>query len=1007
MGWPRPVAMLLAAFGAVSGLLAAAPETRDRLPPGFEQVRHVAWHPEDGAPTNIQGIAQSTDGFLWLASANGLYRFDGVSFERIPLEGGDGNQSLQVASVAAVPNGDVWIGYDWGGMAVYHRGHLRPNNPGKPDKTSVYLTATRDGAIWARANGRKGNRLIRFKDGNWIDIDESWNLPIGTGTIAFLVASDHSLYLLNPDGIRRLRPGARRFEFQPLKLGDGPTLAEDPRGRIWVADADRLMRVEIGKGQVGPVTPVPHSNLYRRLAFDVDGAAWLAGADDGVRRLLPDATGERFQVEGSLFSVQDDISSPVTLSMVRDSERNIWVGTVLGIDRFSPRRAIRDAGSAFSHSYAFDSFAGADGENYLISNHGLFRIAAGGPEKLATIRGAETGCASRDTVIVATPFQLYAYRDGKLRKMATPSPGDDRGSGTIRACAFDTRNRLLLSIAHHPLYRLEGERWQPIVSIETGTRSGVYGMLPSADGGMVLIYPQDKILHFAGERTELLWSTSQAKIGFLKTATQGRKCMLFGAQNGLGCLAGNTMKTIDAATYPQLTNVTGIVETDEGWTWLIALPGIVRVKTDELAAAFEAPGRPLHFQPFGIEEGLRGETMMMYPRDAIADRFGRLWFFTASGLASLDLNRLAEFAPPPQVIVKSLTANGQSYKPDGPITLPIGTRSFQIDYTATTLTDPKGTAFRYRLEGVDDGWIEAGGRRQAFYTNLSPGSYRFRVAAVSSAGASSRQDAVVEVVIEPSFIQTRTFAVLCIVLALVLGTLLYQWRVRSLAARMAERLQERLGERERIARELHDTLLQGVAGLLLQIQGLAARSPDRKLRDDMETALDRAEDLVTEGRNRVRMLRGGDGPRNLEETLAIALTQQGLGNTIEVRLERSGTVRDVAGPVAEELAAIAIEALNNAIRHGQASRLTVTMAFERRRLTVTFEDDGIGIPKDILAAGGREGHYGLVGMRERVARLRGVIEIETPDRGGTRIGISIPRRSAYPRSMGLLGRKPH
>ena len=322
------------------------------LPAAFEDVRHAAWRAEDGAPANVQGVVQSADGFLWIASATGLYRFDGLTFERIPLEGGNGKQSLQVASVAAAPNGDVWVGYDWGGMAVYHAGHLRPSNPGEPSKASVYLAVTRDGAVWARAPGRRGNRIVRFKGGVWEDIDERWNLPIGTGSIAMLVARDGSLYLLCPDGLRRLRQGARRFDFQPLSLGDGPTLAQDPAGRIWIADADRLARVEMGKGQVGPVTALPHSEMYRRLAFASDGAAWLAGAEDGVRRLSPDASGERFTGGQNLFGGSLGLSSGVTLSIAGDNEDNIWIGTLLGIDRFSMRRFARSV--ELPLSYAFD-----------------------------------------------------------------------------------------------------------------------------------------------------------------------------------------------------------------------------------------------------------------------------------------------------------------------------------------------------------------------------------------------------------------------------------------------------------------------------------------------------------------------------------------------------------------------------------------------------------------------------------------------------------------------------
>jgi signal transduction histidine kinase/ligand-binding sensor domain-containing protein len=975
-------------------LLTPAPAAPPQSP--FERTRHVAWTSERGAPGNIQGLAQSTDGFLWLASATGLYRFDGVSFERIALEGGDGSQSLQIASVAAAPNGDVWIGYDWGGMAVFSGGHLRPSNPGKPDKASVYLAITRDGAVWARTRGGKGNQLVRFHNGRWTDIDSAWNLPPGTNSTAMMVARDGSLYLVNPDGVRRLRPGARRFEFQLLDTGYGPTIAEDPQGRIWLANAERLFRIEFGQGVVGPVTPLPHSDMYRRLTFDADGSAWLAGAEDGVRRLVPDASGERFVVDRSLFGSGEGLSSQITLSMLRDSEGNIWTGTLLGLDRFSARHAIRNAGLPLS--YAFDSFAGQNGEAYLISNDKLFRVGPAGLEQLAAIRSAETICGDRDGIVVASPKALFAYSGGKVRNISLPTlPNDDPH---IYACGFDPQGRLLIAVGRHPLYRLEDGRWRPIAS---GSSEIAYGVLPASDGSTLLIYPKDRVVRLVGDRTETLWTAEQGSIGFIKTATRGKRCVLLGGQNALGCLRGGTMKILTAIEYPELTNVSGIIEMPQGWTWLIAHRGIMRVRTDHLYAAFDSPGRALHFQSFGAEDGLAGETMMMHPRNVVADRYGRLWFFTNKGLVSLDIARAEAPPHPPRVVIKSLTSAGRVFAAAPGIVLPVGTQSLQIDYTATALTDPEGTRFRYRLEGVDADWIEAGDRRQAFYNSLAPGAYRFRVAAISSAGTPSRDEAVIQIEITPSFVQTWIFKLLCVALLVVLGTMLYRWRVRSLSNRVAERMQERLDERERIARELHDTLLQGVSGLLLQFQGLAARIPvGEKLRQDMESALDRAEDLVVEGRNRVRNLRASDGPRHLEDTLALALVQPGLGSPIVVKLERSGTSRQVTGLAATELAAVAVEARTNAIRHGGAATLIVTMSFSRQQLELTLEDDGSGISPAIAAAGSRPGHYGLIGMRERVERLQGTLQIAARQPVGTRIDIIVPARCAYPLSGGFL-----
>jgi signal transduction histidine kinase len=330
------------------------------------------------------------------------------------------------------------------------------------------------------------------------------------------------------------------------------------------------------------------------------------------------------------------------------------------------------------------------------------------------------------------------------------------------------------------------------------------------------------------------------------------------------------------------------------------------------------------------------------------------------------------------------------------LTLPAATSNIEIDFAVLSFADPKAVSVRYMLEGYDAGWIDPGARRQAFYTNLPRGDYRFRVIAANADGAWNRAGAAVSFEIPPTFFQSYWFLALCVALTLLLCWLAYRLRMAQVASRIRTRLEERMGERERIARELHDTLLQSVQGLVLRFQSVAHRmAPGDPSRAHLESALNRADEVIVEGRNRVRDLRAGDNSGDPLANLQELADAAGFDPPIPIRIVVEGRPRQVHPLVAAEIRTLAGEALFNIARHARANSVDVAITYGDRQLGVQIRDDGVGIAPSVLAQGSKDGHFGLIGMRERAERIGGALSIDSGAGKGTDVILTLTARHAY------------
>jgi signal transduction histidine kinase len=545
------------------------------------------------------------------------------------------------------------------------------------------------------------------------------------------------------------------------------------------------------------------------------------------------------------------------------------------------------------------------------------------------------------------------------------------------------------------VFRWDGREFKQFPVDQRPGATAVYMGLDN-QGRVLTYYGYGNLMRMEESGPTMLWRFEDLSIGYVNTVLAAPDYMLIAGESGIARHDHRGFRTLSGTDYPFLREVSGFVQTETGHTWLISRSGIVRLSTRELEARFDDPGAPLNFRIFDNEDGLTDTADVPGWDMARQGPDGRLWFSTNNGIFSLDPSRLRRNDVPPPVVIRSVVANGVRHEFSPSLDLGSGVRNLQVDFTAPSLSRPSRVQFRYRLAGVDEDWVDPGTRRQAIYTNLSPGEYQFQVMAANEDGVWNPEAAVLELSVPPTFIQSRLFLVLCIAATGLLLWLLYKLRLRQVAGRIRERLEARQRERERIARELHDTLLQSVQGLILKVQAASEDIPDEApARAQIVRALDEADQVLVEGRDRVRGLRATEHAGGLADAMSEAAERLVGGTPANWTLTEQGTARALKPVAAEEVSRIAEEALFNSHRHAEAKQIDLTISYGPKALFVAIKDDGKGIDPEVLTKGERTGHFGLPGMRERAERLGGRVQVDSAPGAGTRIEVTIPAKAAY------------
>jgi len=1003
----RFAGFLLGSLGAA--VSCAASET----PPAesIRDLRHTVWTLKDGAPAEIWSIAQTSDGWLWLGTPTGLFRFDGVRFARHDLLPSGSAASRSARYLLATRAGELWVAYSSGGGNVLAAdGSVRDLiDGGLP--AAIQIDALREdclGRVWATT----ARGLFYFDQGRWGRADAQPGWPAGATEEpacdragALWVPADAAMYVQ--------RDPAQGYEPAHLPAPKDCELVPTPRGALWIADHDGFTPfVGDGRAQTLPEGPLRASSRSYPWIFARDGSYWsvFCSVSGVCRNSASNIAGKPFRWKDPMdaYRALDGLSSDNAITLFEDREGNIWVGTKRGLDRFSHKdvTVVR-----FPEPVIY--FAMVPDENGVVWSGTSSRSEAEDrwwrlDPKPTAIDGftGDVTAAYRDTdgsILFGGRDGLWRFAHGKFEPQAIP-PAEK--SKPIQAIVRDAKGRLWVAFRSSPPYRIEGDKWLPNGDLFDLPDLPLTLMTKDSAGRLWFGFGANRLAIFDGTRLQQFTEADGLRTGTVTALLPG-EVALIGGELGLAAFDGERFRPLRATRADVLTGITGLVRATDGSLWINGSAGGVHITAANLARALAEPSFDTPYEVFDTDDGMPGSAQQTRPLPSLVEGSdGKLWFATSDGLAYLDPARIARNATPPPVVIRELIAGDIRYAASSRLDLPPRTRSLRVDYSALTFIHPERTTFRYRLEGLDEDWQDAGTRREAYYTNLRPGEYRFRVMAANEDGVWNEQGASIAFTIAPTFFETDAFVVMCVIAAALVLWALYALRFWQVSRRLQMRLEERHAERERIARELHDTLLQSTQALILTFQVEADRLPhDDPARQRIDRTIDRAVSVLTEGRDRVTQLRDtSENIRDLAAAYAGVARDYGAYGGPSFRLIVGGEPRPLDPVVADELYQIGHEAIANAFVHAQAKEIEVEVAYEPDALRLTFRDDGRGIEAAVREAGGRSGHWGLRGMRERAEKLGAHFEVTSSDVGGTGITITVRASRVYVRKSGAWHR---
>lgn len=989
-------------FACLAGLgtLAAAPACaidRDR---SLSQLNHTSWTVRDGAPTYVQMMTQTDDGFLWLGTGSGVVRFDGVQFERYVPARGVALPEGPVRSLLALPGNALAIGWFFGGATLIRddRAVTYGEPEGYPPGTTYGFVYDQSGHLWAAVS----SALARFDGKRWQTIGAEWNFADQRAIAIFLdhdgtigVFTDDTLMTLPKDGAA-FRPtgGASTSRAPIVRAPDGTLFLSDLRGIRPIASLAEYDRVD----RPWWIKIAPPRDT-QRVVVDRDGSLWLA-TEQGIGRI---AHPERNEVEVEYLSISEGLSDTTADYVFEDREGSIWVATPSGLDRFRAGSFVSPAGLLKAEFPAV--IPASDGGLWFAEfGSGLRHLRPQGT--ISEVWPMAVTCAYRDRdgvgwfgsqPLARRTAELLRHENGRVQRIDLPHdilPGVD-----VQAITMDGGNALWVSVIRKGVYRRVDGRWsQPPALPDDGKRAATV-MTTDSTGAVWFGYVTNHVARWKNESARIFSADDGLDIGIVLAMSEKGNRLWVAGERGLALFDSDRFRSMRTAGSNVLRGITGIVETSEGDLWLHGLAGAVLIRNAEVRKAIEQPGHAMAYRLFTHEDGLLGSPTEIRPLPTLVESAdGRLWFGTKRGLFMLDPQRIVTNTTPPSVIIKSVVANTIRHMSPKALELPALTSRLEFDYTTTSLAASRIARFRYRLTGIDDDWQEAGTRRQAFYTNLGPGQYRFEVIAANEDGIWNQTGASVDFTIAPAWYQTTWFLASCALVGLGVLALIFQARMRQMRSQVQGRLQERLLERERIARDLHDTLIQAFQGLILTIEAAMRRIPENQpARAQMERALGKADEALAEGRDRVRDLRN---PMSLQGDLATALKEAAddlahVFPAISAELAVRGSPRALHPVVMEEAYRIGREALTNAFYHAKAQKVGIEIDYGSLQLRLHVRDDGQGIEADVLASGGVPGHWGMAGMRERAQRLGARLMIRSGKGSGTDIELDIPAPVAY------------
>ena len=801
-----------------------------------------------------------------------------------------------------------------------------------------------------------------------------------------------------------LPKGQEKLQVADPFVFENVDIEEAPNGTVWIAASNgsvRAITTRDGKYKAnGASIDVNSDGIY----VAKDGALWISTIGKGLLRVpYPDSlVGHHSPSDPAVqsFSERDGLTSNFSFKAIGDREGSIWIATTRGIDQF--RKSVLTPVNLPQGAATYIALVADAAGRLLVGSDRLTRVTDGSAE---VIDGAPTHveCAYRDpngVIWLGGRNGLWHVSGTRFISTALP-PGLDLLAHNVQAITMDRAGALWVSFVNSGVFRLNHGMWSRFGSVAELPQVPAIIELTDSAGRIWFGYTANRIALLDGTRVSIFGLSDGLDIGNVISIYDHDGEIWIGGQSGLELFEQGHFRRFQLAGSEPLRGVSGIVLAKNGDLWLNQASGVVHIAADEVAHARKDAHHQARYELLNYLDGLVSSPEQLRPLPtAVESSDGRIYFVTRGSVVWVDPANIARNTLSPPVWIRSVSVDTKLYNDLETLEFPPHAQNIEINYTAPSLLVPQRVRFRYKLEGFDKEWHDAGTRRQAFYSKLPPGTYTFRVTASNNDGLWSEAGASFVFTIPPSFTQSVLFKALCAVAVFGLLWLLYRIRLRQFTAQVKARLYERLAERTRIARELHDTLLQSFQGLLLHFQRARNLLPERAAEaiQTLDRALDGAEQAIVEGRDAIHDLRSPAAKGLVEEITSLGeelVAKNGNKDAAQFRAVIEGTAQTLNPNVHIEIFRIAREALRNAFSHSQARRIETEVAYSSNLFRLRIRDDGKGMAPDVRNRGERIGHWGLGGMRERAERLGGKLEVWSEPGAGTEVDLRVPASIAY------------
>jgi len=1001
--WPILVPLL---FGLGMALPLCAQEQT------ISQMVHTTWTGRDGAPQGIFALAQTPDGILWINSFAGLFTFDGVNFDTFhqkpgspPLRGGTFGK-LFVSKA-----GDLWFFPLHGPASRIHQREVRVYDrvDGEDLFSLGHPQEDSNGTLWAVLNQK---HLVKLgSDDIWHQQEDPIKSPSYISQL--LIDSSYTQWVIQNEELYRRSEDETGFTATGVHVYGPARIAESgDHGdhTLWVrgggpgpAGALNLQHVDqIGRKLFAPRV---HGKVDEILLAQ-DGSLWIFN-DEGLQRFGADVLAghdsDTLKKAPDLYAPNNSSKNLDAHILFSDLDGNIWVGGSDGLHRF--QRANLTPAIPNAKIGLWDSCVDNRGEVWIANTDVNLQLFFPKSTRATVVQNGDGDsnlfCEKDGQIYLIGDSGISVVRNGQVRHLPLVSGLGRYGNSHYKFLGvIEVPNGDLIAAvggpAGHGLWKYGAGKWSPY--LPNLALPEICGMLMDRKGRLYVGFTTsgDTVGRIEGGSLTILDGS-----GALSFAQTSYGVVAYG-RNGIAVDRERRFQRFLFLHPEQGRMITGVVESRSGDLWMNGARGIVRIPATEVQAAMADPTH--NVTSINLREGdfVGPDLPVLFRNSADIDPRGRLWFSTMNGVVSVNPDHLTAPQHPPLVSIRSVVADGHEI--DATATFPPDTHTLDVKYFGLDLTDPRRVVYRYRLEGLgsdsrDSSWQDVGPRTEATYTHLRPGSYRFQVIASNGNDIWTQPVSSATFRILPYFYERPWVEGLFVLAGVLLAWFAISLRVRYVSSAIRIPAEERADERIRIARELHDTLLQGVQGLLLNFHVAAQKVPaDHESKPALERALTTADQIIVEGRNRVNRLRS----ENLTDAELKSLIEGVAANlnsiaAIDCGVERKGGSDTLQSHVVDEVFCIAREAVTNAYRHSGASQIVVELDYQQREFRMTCRDNGRGFDAEALRANEANGHWGILGMEERAERIGADFFYDGTVNGGSKVCLIVPARRAYQR----------